>query len=266
MPRHPHCSVRRRASSLVLLTAVLAAAAQPVASADEENESVVALSPDGLHWSAALEAPLFDSALRWVPGDVRTAQFWVRNNHPDRGRLTVDVERVQRDSLIRTGSLQISARAGGRAWSTVAAGGLQELLNDDDLASGEPVPIEIRVRMDDDAPNGTMVLSTDLDLSVTVADAEVVAGESGENESGGGNTDESSGSGEGSTGSDSSESSDGSDGSADGFLPATGSDIPPWLPPLGFVLLGSGAFLLARRRREEQTVPCVVLEEGRYLT
>lgn len=208
----------RRPPTAVLATLVVPAAlVVPVGSATpaRADETVIGLSPDGVHWSGSLARPLFDPAVRWVPGDVRTARFWVRNQHPDAGDLTVDLERVRRAELLDSGWLDVSARAGAAPWTAVHdGGGLAELLDADDLASGDPVRVEVRVRMGRDAPNGTMVLSTDLDLRVTIVDADAVA-------------------------------------PAVGALPDTGTAVPPWLPPLALGLVATGGWLVLRRRRDE---------------
>lgn len=213
---------RTSATVLTVLVPSLVLAASP-ARADED---AIGLSWDGTHWSRSLGAPLFDPDVRWVPGDVRTARFYVRNQHPDNGDLNVDLERVRRDELLDTGWLKISARAGDRPWSSVSTGGLQELLVLDDLRSGRAIPVEVRVRMGEEAPNGTMVLSTDLDLRITISDADTVAGD------------------EGSTDDDDPVAGPGID------LPGTGSAIAPWLPPLALALLGTGTWLVVRRRRD----------------
>lgn len=240
---------------LALGVPILLATASP-AYADDE----LGFSSDGSVWVESLTGPLFDPGVRWVPGDVRTASFFVRNQAVERGDLRVDVERTVRDDLLETSYLEISARADGQTWSSVTGVGSQELLAADDLQSGRPVKVEVRVTLDDDAPNETMVLGTDLDFRVTLTQSEIVA------EAGGGQGD-GDGSGEldvdGEVGVDSPTTVAGSsseDGDGDGnggpgsLLPGTGSNVPPWLPPVGGVLLGAGAYLLVRRRRHDAHV------------
>lgn len=181
------------------------------------------LSYDGRHWQDRLERPLFDPGVRWVPGDVRTARFYVRNLGSDQGTLAVEVEHAERTgpgALAASGHLHVTARAGGRDWSSLR-GDLAHLVDDDLLASGRTVPVEVRVSMDAAAPNRTMVLSSDLGLRVVLRDARA-----------------------------------GGAGGAGGHqLPDTGTPVPPWLPPVALALLGSGLWLVVRRRGEKSHGP-----------
>lgn len=237
--------MRRRIAFILAGCAVLVAA--PPAHAEDE----IGLSTDGVHWTPSLTEPLFDPEVQWVPGDVRTARFFVRNERPDKGDLTVSIDRVVRDDLLDTGWLAISARAGTQPFTTVTAGGTFELVEQDRLGSGVALPVEVRVAMADSAPNRTMVLGTDLDLTVTLTDSDAVLDESGSDTV----VDDVDSTG---NGSNDPGSNDTGTGGADGavnsgvFLPGTGNDVPPWLPPLGLLLLGSGTYLVVRRRHRDE--------------
>lgn len=212
--------MRRSAAVAVAACLVPVLVAGP-AHADGE----LGLSYDGRHWQDRLERPLFDPGLRWVPGDVRTARFYVRNLGSDRGSLTVEVEDTNRagsGTLSASGHLRVVARAGRTAWTSMRGGDLAHLVDDDLLASGRTVPVEVRVSMDASAPNRTMVLSSDLDFRVVLRDARAAGAGSG---------------------------------AAGQELPATGTPVPPWLPPVALGLLGSGLWLVVRRRgeRSEET-------------
>lgn len=217
----------------VLLPVLLAAPAH----ADSE----LGFSVDGRQWQPRLTDPLFDPALRWVPGDVRTARFLVRNEAPDTGAMTVDVVRARRTSLIESGFLRVTARAGDGPWTPLDDGDVSRLVDDHLVDSGRPVAVQVRVAMDADAPNGTMVLSTDLDFRVTLRDALAVSsggsGGSGENPGPGG-TDVL-----------------GDRGGPGGTIPDGGSSVPPWLPPLALGLVGAGTWLVVRRRVDEDDDP-----------
>lgn len=251
--------MRRRIAVALAGCAVLVAA--PAAHAADE----IGLSTDGVRWTPSLTEPLFDPEVRWVPGDVRTARFFVRNERPDNGDLTISIDRVVRDDLLDTGMLAISARAGDQPFTTVTSSGTFKLVEQDRLRSGVALPVEVRVAMAGSAPNQTMVLGTDLDLTVTLTDSDAVLDESGGVDSVvDGVQSNGSGSGNGSGKGDDS----GSEGADDevnsgAFLPGTGNDVPPWLPPLALLLLGSGTYLVVRHRHRDEDLlplPCSDLE------
>lgn len=257
----------RRAALVLPFFFLPAFAAPPAFAADE-----LGLSSDGVTWAGSLEQPLFDAGVRWVPGDVRTSSFFVRNQAAERGDLTVEVERTVRDQLLQSSFLEISARAGGQPWTSVTAGGLQQLLTAEDLLSGRPVEVEVRVTLDEDAPNETMVLGTDLDFRVTLTQSEIVADAGGDQDgsdgdgSGGLDVDgevggEVGGDGPTAVAGSSPDDGDDVDGEVGGFLPGTGSAVPPWLPPVGVVLVGAGAYLIVRRRRDEGRVDELPLQD-----
>lgn len=208
-----------------LLRAALTAAAivlvlVPPASADDTvvkgTRQDVGVSLDGTRYQASLDAPLFDPQVRWVPGDVRTTGFWVRNQADEAGDLTIDLVPRARKSLFATGDLSVSARAATGPWLTVREGEPLRLLARKDVPSQAEVPVSIRVALAPEAPNGTMVLATDFDLKVTLVDARA-SGSHGDNDGPG------------------------------GLLPDTGSPTSWWVVPLGLVLLTGGVLLLARR-------------------
>ncbi|MEO9325169.1 LPXTG cell wall anchor domain-containing protein [Nocardioides sp. C4-1] len=230
----------------VAVAAAIASLALAPAPARADGDQPLGVSRDGIHWSDDVDRPLFDPQVRWVPGDVRTATFWVRNQRSDRGHLTIDLLRTRRDSLIETGWLHVSARTGDGSWTTVSDTGTHRL-DTSDLEPGVPLPVEVRVGLDWAAPNGTMVLGTDLDLRATLVDADVV--------SPGGGT----GNGDGDGGVDGTGASGGPGGG--GLLPGTGSVVPPWLPPLAVLLIGTGGYLVVRRRREDDDHPATAAVE-----
>lgn len=214
-----------------VLTAVCALPVLLVAPAHADGE--LGLSYDGTTWHESLSRPLFDPDVRWVPGDVRTARFFVRNQSDDAGTMTLDVARVRRTALVDSGYLRISARSGHDPWTSLEDGDVSTLIDDVLVSAGRPVPVEVRVAMGSQAPNGTMVLATDLDFRVALRDAEVVSGVS-EN-------------------ADGTDGTDGTGGTGGTLLPDTGAPFPPWLPVLGFGLLGAGTWLVVRRRRDDET-------------
>lgn len=207
--------------------------AGPVAHAATAHDpgSEVAVSRDGTHWSDSLAAPLFDPAVRWVPGDVRTALFYVRNRDADAGDLRVTVQRTPRDALIGTGWLTVSARAGQGPLVDVAQGGSQTLVEQAAVAPTSVVPVHVTATLDPAAPDGTQVLATDLDLHVTLTRSVPGSGAPAGTPAG-------------------------TPGAAPtGALPDTGSDLQPWVVPLALLMLASGTVLVARHRHVRSSAP-----------
>lgn len=169
--------------ALVAAVVVLLVGLGP-ASADEPGGVELGLSRDGVTWSPTLAEPLFDPGVRWVPGDVRTERFYVRNQATSRGAMTVTVRSVRRDALLETRTLSVAARSGDGEWRAVDGPSLVPIVDADLVASGAAVPVDVRVTMDSDAPNRTMVLGTDLEFTVQLADARSVPGGSGDGASG----------------------------------------------------------------------------------
>ena len=206
----------RAALTAAVATLVLVSPASADDTAGKGTRQDVGVSLDGTHYEESLDAPLFDPRVRWVPGDVRTTDIWVRNQADEAGDLTIDLVPQARQNLFDSGHLTVSARAGTGPWMTVREGEPLRLLARKDVPSRAEVPVTVRVTLAPEAPNGTMVLATDFDLEVTLVDARA----------------------------------SGSDGDHDGpggLLPATGSPTSWWVLPLGLLLLAGGALMLARR-------------------
>jgi LPXTG-motif cell wall-anchored protein len=213
--------ILRTALVVALLTLVVGAA--PTADAADATDGgprqEVGVSVDGTTYQQSLGLPLFDPSLSWVPGDVRSSRFWVRNQADGPGDLTIDLVPRDRTGLFRSSHLAVAARAGTGPWMAVRAGEPLRLLAEQDVPTLAEVPVMIRVALSPEAPNGTMVLGTDFDLGVTIADARA----------------------------------SGADGETDGpggLLPGTGSTSSRWVLPLGLILLAAGVLLLARRETD----------------
>ena len=73
--------------SVAVLAALVAASLLVLSPARAEGE--LALSSDGVTWTGSLRTPLFDAAERWVPGDERTASFWVANRAAGRAEVSI---------------------------------------------------------------------------------------------------------------------------------------------------------------------------------
>lgn len=232
-----------RAAFLVAVVLCLlgGGAVASVAQGDDDKAQVdrnaLAVSIDGITWTESITQPLFDPEARWVPGEVQTSQFYVRNNKPERGALSLVLERPAREALLDSGFLTIAARADDGPWVEVASGGRTELIDSERVRSQEAVAVELRASLDVEAPNTTMVLDTDLEITLRLTQAGVVADAT--------STD-------GPHDPSSPGDPDNSNGTADGVLPDTGSPLRPWVLPLALLFLGGGAVLIARRDEDEQ--------------
>jgi hypothetical protein len=235
---------------LCLLTSSAArSAAQDHAQPDRQALQV---SLDGSTWTESINRSLFDPEVRWVPGDVRDARFFVRNAKPEQGDLRVVLQRVKREALLDTGFLTVAARVGAGPWVEIEMGGRHELIDSADVASGAEVPVELRASLSPDAPNRTMVLATDLDLQLTLTQAGVVddatSGDpDGPNGSGGNGDPDNPSTPDVPTGVDA--------GGDAGDRPFTDRSLGPWPLPLALLLLGAGAVLVARRTNQDEDSP-----------
>lgn len=208
--------MRRVVVSGLAALVVTVALGAPAGAENGADGREVTISLDGEYYQQETSDPLFDPSFRWVPGDVRISRFWVRNEADEAGDLTIDLVPRERTDLFRSGYLTVSARAGRGTWTTARSDTELRLLSAKDLPSRAAVPVSIRVSVAADAPNGTMVLGTDFDFRVTLADARAGGPD--------GTTDDPSGS-----------------------LPDTGASTSWWVVPLGLLLVAAGALLLRRR-------------------
>jgi len=225
--------VRRVVAST--LAALVLSVAGPAAADDgsDAQRQQVGLSLDGVHYQHDIDQPLFDPALRWVPGDVRRSSFWVRNQAVEPGDLTIDVLALGRKPLLDSRYLSISARTGDGPWQTMGSDKSMHLLTQKNVPANSAVPVTVQVALAPEATNGTMLLATDLDFGVTLTDARATA-------AGGGSVDHPDGPG--------------------GLLPDTGSSASWWALPLALLLLLVGVLVLSRRR------PADLLDPGPHVT
>lgn len=114
MTRRPRPTV----VGVVLAAAAVLAAAVAPATADA-REGAVLVSPDGTTWSTDLPAPLFDPALRWVPGDTRVSSFYVENRGSTPADVGLRVSAEDADALLGSGAVQLRARVAGGSWNPV---------------------------------------------------------------------------------------------------------------------------------------------------
>lgn len=193
------------AASMFLVTLM----ASPAAAADE-----LGLSTDGATWSSSIDTPLFDEAVRWVPGDERSSTFYVRNQGGTAGDLTVDVTSGRVGDLMASEDLRITARGGGGDWASVDEPGTRRLLSRPDIADGAVVPITVSVAFDATSTNTTQLQAATFRLTVNLAESAAEGGE---------------------------------DVDPGGLLPDTGAPST-WIVGVGALLVGVGAALANRRR------------------
>lgn len=219
--------IRRLASIGATAAAVVTLAAAP-AHADEE----IGLSRDGITWTETLGAPLFDPGFRFVPGDVETRSFQVRNQGPSAGLLTVEVLAADPSALLVADDFTIEARVAGGPWVDVEAG-TTPVRTELAVARNARTQVAVRATFDPDSTRQLqrvpfrVLLSLEEDGSVGGID-------------------------QGGDGSDGDDGDDGSVGGVeDGGLPATGSAVAPGLFWLAAACIGGGVALVRRREREE---------------
>lgn len=238
----------RRVTAVVLASGVLLLT-PAAAHADDE----LSLSLDGTTWTPDITAPLFDPAMRWVPGDVETATFLVRNNAPQGARLDVTLRPDGQESLLDDGWVSVVVRTPAREGEATTGPGPSAVLVDAPVPGSQVVPVEVEVTFDEDAPNGTRLRSASLGFDVVLTQTQEIGGGEGEDPDGpdGGTDGGTDGGSDGDSGGDAG-SGPGSDGDVAqdryGLLPDTGSLTPVWLLPAALLALGLGAGLSTRTR------------------
>ncbi|GAB4085842.1 hypothetical protein GCM10028784_24720 [Myceligenerans cantabricum] len=127
----------------------------------------VGLSLDGETWTRESVSPLFGQDLRWVPGDVSVATFYVRNESGSRarGQAHVLVEpgpRAGAEEL--AGELSFRTRFGDAPWDPGARPAPVV------LAPGEVVPVSVEVAFAAGATNAVQGERVPLDVLVTLTE------------------------------------------------------------------------------------------------
>jgi LPXTG-motif cell wall-anchored protein len=225
-----------RTARLVLLVATLLAVVAAPASAEGE----IGVSPDGVHWSSSLGAPLFDPTLRWVPGDTRESSMYVRNQAAQAAEMVVDVVGAEVDSLLETGDLTVSGRVDDGDWRDLAGPGTHRLLDAVAARPGEVLKVDLRVAFAATSVNVSQALSLNLNLRVGLTQAEAGSNDPGTGGTIGEPDDSDAGSGQDDSGS-----------GAIGLLPGTGGPAS-WVLVTGVALLVTGTIVASRRRKEDE--------------
>lgn len=219
--------MKRYLAVLIAVVIAMFSTAAPAAAAGE-----LGISSDGVHFTPTFHGPLFDSATRWVPGDSRTATFYVRNQSPDQASLAVTILGDHMGELLDSGDITITASGGGGVSSPVTNGDEQLLLLASGIDGGETVPVNVTVDFNFDSPNATQYLSTDMNFRVTLTQSSTTPPDNG-----GGNGGNGGGNG---------------NGNSAGPLPNTGAPNIIWIVALGSILLGTGVAITSRSRHTHQ--------------
>ncbi|MFL6156054.1 MAG: hypothetical protein ACJ72D_08190, partial [Marmoricola sp.] len=130
-------------------------------------------------WSASLPAPLFDPAERWVPGDIRTATFWVRNQASDAGTLTLQATVHDLDGLIARDDVSLMIRRDGGAWVPLPPDVVSRPFGDRTLPAAASTRIDLRAELVAPSPNRSQVSTVLFDLAVGLSETSSVSGPSG---------------------------------------------------------------------------------------
>lgn len=222
-----------RLLSVILLAPSFAAFLAPSAAHADDK---IGLSWDGTNWSSRLTGSLFDPSVRWVPGDVRTAAFHVRNQAGDGATVAIAVESTDRDHLLRDDDIRLEARVGGADWVPLDRIGTGFRINESVLQAGESTRVQVRATFDPAATNQSQRSELRMRFRIVLTDAHAATDDPSDNETEG-------------TGDD-----DGDD-TVSGVLPDTGAPAVGWLIVVAGVMLGVGLALMRRRREEPDGTP-----------
>lgn len=201
--------MKRHLLGLLAAIAAVLATVIPSQAADE-----LGVSRNGTTWSDAFSGSIFDNAIQWVPGDSRTATFYIRNQSPNEGSLAIAMLGDHTGDLLDSGNLHVTASAASGVSVPVSNGNEQLMLNAKCIGSGVVVPITVKVDFDESSRNETRLRSTDLRFVVTLTQTSVVSPARG----------------------------------ATASLPNTGAPNTIWIVALGSILLGIGVAVTTRRR------------------
>ena len=189
------------------------------------TEGALDVSQDGVTWVDSITDPLFDSDVRWIPGESRTGSFFIRHRGGTPGHLVVDVIGSASGGLLDSGDLHVSARGGGGTWREISTAGTHRLLTVPDLPSGAIEKIVVTVAFDQRSTNATQQSAAHLLFRVTLTESSATDGP-GEEHDGGGN----------------------------GPLPDTGAPDAWWLAVTAAVLIATGLLLVASSRAGDDDV------------
>lgn len=164
--------MRARALAAAALAGAFALAGAPAYAADDG----VTVSLDGTTFTSSVTSPLFDPALRVVPGDVVTEDLWVRNSSTTDARVRLDVLDARADDPLFAAALTLGARtteATGLELPTrvVDAGACTVVLRDVVLAAGATVRLAVAATVGDLVRQDGMDATASFRLRAVAVDA-----------------------------------------------------------------------------------------------
>lgn len=152
---------------VVAACAALAVLAPSTAQAADE----IGFSNDGVTWSSSLPNPVFDPAFRWVPGDSRTASFFVRKDGPSTALMTIEARSADTDELLAVDDIDLQARVVGGSWVAIENGIASGPLTQGSIARGDVVQIQVNATFDPNSSNQSQSKRLPLSFTVTLTDA-----------------------------------------------------------------------------------------------
>ncbi len=152
---------------VVAACAALAVLAPSTAQAADE----IGFSNDGVTWSSSLPNPVFDPAFRWVPGDSRTASFFVRNDGPSTALMTIEARSADTDELLAVDDIDLQARVVGGPWVALENGIASGPLTQGSIARGDVVQVQVNATFDPNSSNQSQTKRLPLSFTVTLTDA-----------------------------------------------------------------------------------------------
>ena len=151
--------------------ALLAVAAACVAGSSAALAAdAIGVSDDGVTFSPGLDRPLFDAAVRWVPGDSRRETFFVRNQGPSGASMSIEARRAADDGRLAD-DIVLRARADGGGWVELRNGVAPTRLTDEAIERGGVVRVDVKATFEPGSRNPSQVERLALDVSVTLADS-----------------------------------------------------------------------------------------------
>lgn len=206
---------------VTVVAALVVLTPSPASAADD-----IGLSRDGVTFTEKLSAPLFDPEVRWVPGDTRIEQFFVRNDGPSDGVMMIAAvlgadDPLLADDQLAADDILIEARADGGEWVEVATGVTSSNLSDRRVERGVVAQVDVRATFDPASTNQSQAKVLELDFLVNLSDAldDEVRSEAVSDRG--------------------------------GALPGTGATWTWWHMALAAMAIGGGLGLIRRRAEEE---------------
>lgn len=158
------------AAAIGLLGALAAPAGASASSVGDPGADIV-VSSDGVSWGPELAAPLFDPSATWVPGDIRTGSFFVRNEGASSAALRIEGRDTATGALTAQQAIVLFARSDGGRWQRLRMGAMSGQLNPAALPVGQVSRVDVRAVFEPTADNRSQEQSAALTFVVGLQDA-----------------------------------------------------------------------------------------------